>query len=127
MKPTVLILTLFCLTTLLFACSQEEPAPPAATKAPAIQAAQQVSQVAKINIGQKIYASYCGSCHNTGLMGAPTLGDKGAWASRINKGTGKLVENSINGIGSMPPKGGHAKLDKLQIKAAVEYMVKQSQ
>ena len=80
--------------------------------------------------GKAVYDASCITCHKTGLMGAPKLGDKAAWAPRIAQGEAMLVSHSIKGFtgkkGMMPAKGGNAKLTDLQVGNAVAYMVKQS-
>lgn len=76
--------------------------------------------------GEEIYRQSCSSCHDTGVAGAPKTGDAEAWNSRIAKGEDMLVQNAINGIGSMPPKGGNSSLSDDQVRAAVNYMVEQS-
>jgi len=78
--------------------------------------------------GKATYDASCVTCHKTGLMGAPKLGDKAAWAPRIKKGNAVLVSNATKGfkgaVGMMPPKGGNAKLTDVQIADAVAYMIK---
>ncbi len=80
--------------------------------------------------GKVVYDASCTTCHKTGLMGAPKLGDKAAWAPRIAQGEAMLVSKSIKGFtgkkGMMPPKGGNAKLTALQVGNATAYMVQQS-
>jgi cytochrome c5 len=70
--------------------------------------------------GKAVYDKSCGGCHNNM---APKVGDKAAWAPRIQKGTDALVASAVKGIGAMPAKGGAASLSNDDIKAAVEYMV----
>lgn len=81
--------------------------------------------------GQAVYDQACMACHNQGVAGAPKLGDVEAWADRIEKGKETLYENSIDGFqgdtGMMPPKGGFANLSDEEVKAAVDYMVEESQ
>ena len=117
-----LSLALAC-ATLLSACSKEEKSTVTASKPPAIQAAQQAAAVADLNNGQKVYASSCAACHDTGLMGAPKIGDEKAWAGHQEHGMEHMVSNAISGIGKMPPKGGNMKLTDAEVRAAVEYMV----
>lgn len=78
--------------------------------------------------GKATYDATCKTCHATGLMGAPKLGDKAAWAPRIKKGNAVLVSNAIKGfkgaVGMMPPKGGNAKLTDVQVTDAVAYLIK---
>ena len=57
---------------------------------------------------------------------APKLGDKAAWAPRIGQGMETLYASSINGKGAMPPKGGRVDLSDADIRAAVAYMVSES-
>lgn len=77
--------------------------------------------------GEATYKSICFSCHNTGLAGSPKLGDAAAWKPRIAKGTEVLYQSAIEGMGTMPPKGGLPTLTDAEVKAAVDYMVDQVQ
>lgn len=77
--------------------------------------------------GQETYETACQVCHAAGVAGAPKLDDKAAWKDRIAKGIDTLYEHSINGFNAMPPKGGNASLSDDDVKAAVDYMVSQSQ
>ncbi len=74
--------------------------------------------------GKDVYAKNCGVCH--GSL-PPKLGDKKAWAPRIQKGTDALVASVVKGLGAMPPKGGKPALSDADIRAAVEYMVSRAQ
>jgi len=80
--------------------------------------------------GKKIYNGMCVACHGAGVAGAPRVGDKGAWAKRIDQGASTLYANAINGVqgssGVMPAKGGNPALSDDEIKAVVDYMVAQS-
>ena len=78
-------------------------------------------------VGQKIYMKSCLACHAAGVAGAPKLGDKAAWAPRIATGMDALVTSSIKGKNVMPPRGTCASCSDDELKAAVEYMVSQSQ
>lgn len=73
--------------------------------------------------GKKVYAKYCAACHTSGSAGAPMLGDASAWDPLIKLGVEKLYINAINGINSMPPRGGCPTCSDNQIKAAVDYLV----
>lgn len=96
------------------------PAPAAA--APAAAPAPAPVQTAAVD-GKKIYDATCGVCHNSGVAGAPKLGDKAGWSARVAAGMDTLVAHSINGIRAMPPRGGNPKLSDAEVRAAVEYMV----
>ena len=75
--------------------------------------------------GKMIYEGVCQTCHASGLVGAPKLGDKGAWAARIGKGKDALYNSAINGLNAMPAKGG-ADISDEEVQNAVNYMVEQS-
>ncbi|MGD9000111.1 MAG: c-type cytochrome [Granulosicoccaceae bacterium] len=99
-----------------------EPAPAPEAAAPAVQSTA---------MGKKVYDSICVACHAAGVAGAPKVGDKAAWAARIEQGVDTLYAHSINGFqgksGVMPPKGGNMSLSDDEVKAAVDHMVAQSQ
>ncbi|WP_336367456.1 c-type cytochrome [Marinobacter sp. C2H3] len=77
--------------------------------------------------GEAVYTSVCSACHGAGIAGAPKMGDKAAWAPRIEQGLETLIQHAINGIRGMPPKGGCANCPDEEIGNAVTYMVDQSQ
>ena len=77
--------------------------------------------------GQKIYQTSCQACHASGAAGAPKTGDKEAWAPRIATGVDAMLAIAIKGKGAMPPKGACASCSDADLKAAIEYMVSQSQ
>ncbi|MGD8743697.1 MAG: c-type cytochrome [Granulosicoccaceae bacterium] len=121
------------------AAPMEETAAPEATMpevapmepAPSTEAAMPAPAAADTAQGKKVYDGLCFSCHTAGIAGAPKLGDKAAWAARIDQGMDTLYAHSINGFqgksGVMPPKGGNMSLSDDEVKAAVDYMVAQSQ
>ena len=77
--------------------------------------------------GRSVYQASCAACHATGAAGAPKLGDIATWAPRIASGTASLNTSALKGKGAMPAKGGNATLADADVKAAVEFMVAQSQ
>ena len=109
-----------------------EPAAEAA--APAAEesaAAEETTTAAADGRGKEVYDAACFVCHTPGAAGAPKNGDVAAWAPRIEKGNETLYHNAINGYmgsnGMMPPKGGRPDFSDDDVKAAVDYMVSQSQ
>ena len=104
----------------------------------AMQAAQEAaskaaaSQVAYggTTDGKTIFGSLCHSCHETGVAGAPKVGDKAEWATRMAAGLDTLDKHALEGYtgkaGVMPAKGGNPALTEEQVKAAVAWMVDQS-
>ncbi|OWW21292.1 c(7)-type cytochrome triheme domain-containing protein [Noviherbaspirillum denitrificans] len=77
--------------------------------------------------GKAIYDAGCVACHSTGAAGAPKLGDAAAWAPRVKTGAPSLYNSAIKGKGAMPPKGGNASLSEADVRAAVNYMISQSE
>lgn len=79
--------------------------------------------------GAQIFSQTCAACHMAGIAGAPKVGDKAQWQSRIAKGVDTLYGSALNGVQGqqavMPAKGGNASLSELEVKAAVDYMVAQ--
>ena len=92
-------------------------APAAAPAAPAADGGQS---------GEQVYNSACVACHSTGVAGAPKVGDKAAWESRLAQGMDALVGSAVKGKGAMPPKGGNMSLADGDIKGAVQYMLEKT-
>lgn len=72
---------------------------------------------------EQVYNTSCTACHGSGVMGAPKMGDAGAWGPRVAQGLDVLVKHAISGVNAMPPKGGCMACSDDEIKSAVEYMV----
>ncbi len=89
----------------------------------------EVEQVREVMTGPQVYNAICGSCHGSGLAGAPMTGDSAAWSARVDQGMETLSGNAINGYqgdaGYMPAKGGRMDLSDEEVIAAVQYMVDQ--
>jgi cytochrome c5 len=118
MKPRLIFvgLTLMLLPSLRCVTASGANAPtPTPTPAPAPAASLPVS-------GKQAYLQGCASCHVAGLDGAPKIGDHAAWGLRIAQGRAMLYRHTINGKGTMPPRGGTQWPDAT-IRAAVDYMV----
>jgi cytochrome c5 len=101
---------------------------PQAGQDAAVQALPQIAQAEEPpDKGKTVYDTACVVCHQTGVGGAPKIGDKAAWADRIKQGEGTLADHAIKGFqgktGMMPPKGGRTDLSDEDVKAAVSYMV----
>lgn len=141
MKKSVWFVGLLAALLILPACEKKEDAPatpqqqvqPAQPMAAPVQPAPAADAPVKdeMAVGEKVYNETCKTCHDAGIAGAPKLGDQDAWADRIAQGMDVLNKNSIEGFtgktGVMAPKGGNASLTDEEVKAAVVYMVEQSQ
>lgn len=80
--------------------------------------------------GKEIYLKNCAGCHDRGVAGAPSIGDKNAWAPRLARGEKALIMNSIQGYtgkaGIMPARGGNSSLSDEQVRAATLYLLNNS-
>ncbi len=96
--------------------------------APTQQAAAPAQKGAKAAAvdGKGIYDKVCVACHAVSVAGSPKLGDKAAWAPRIQTGTAAMMQSVVKGKGVMPPKAGNPSLTDAEIRAAIEFMVSQS-
>jgi len=82
--------------------------------------------------GRTIWLANCQPCHGAGLAGAPLLGNRDAWAPRIQQGLDVLFSHALKGFAGrtgteMPARGGNPQLDDAAVQAAVRYMVQASQ
>lgn len=96
---------------------------------PAMASAGGDSGAAAAVDGEATYNNACMACHMTGAGGAPVVGETDAWAPRIAKGMDALYNSGLNGVTGtgMLAKGGRADLSDEAVKAAVDYMVENSQ
>ena len=83
--------------------------------------------VQAFDAGVSVYNSKCIICHGSGVVGAPKIGDKEAWAPRIATGMNAMLANVIKGKNAMPPKGTCTECSESDLVSAIEYMVSQSQ
>ena len=131
------ILVLIASFTLLCGCGGKNKEIAASTPATAPLSAQQPPQndakpqpvsVASPDpaTGEKVYKSTCSICHKSGLNGAPRLGSKKDWESRLAQGSEVLYGHALNGFrgsrGSMPSRGSNPRLSEIEVRAAVDYM-----
>ncbi len=79
--------------------------------------------------GKQVYAYRCGACHAKTTQGAPMPGDDIEWGMRAKKGMDVLMEHVSNGYkqGLMPARGGCRNCTDAELRAAVVYMLKESQ
>jgi cytochrome c5 len=73
--------------------------------------------------GEEIVRALCANCHETGVNGAPKIGDRADWIPRLRQGFDNVVRSAIHGHGGMPPRGGQANLSDAEVRNAVAYMV----
>ena len=73
--------------------------------------------------GGDVVQMYCAKCHQTGLGGAPKIGDRPAWIPRLRQGFEFVVRSAIKGHGSMPSRGGVADTTDSELRAAITYLI----
>jgi len=76
--------------------------------------------------GEEVVKAVCSMCHAAGLMNAPKIGDKGQWQPRIAQGYETLIKHAIDGIRSMPARGGNPSLTDGEVASAVAHMANAS-
>ncbi|ULJ65741.1 c-type cytochrome [Wielerella bovis] len=78
--------------------------------------------------GKEVYDTTCYVCHaaTSVIPNTPRITKNDEWAPRIQKGKATLLENAMKGFNAMPAKGGNPNLTEADMKAAIDYMVKQS-
>lgn len=86
----------------------------------------------RLKEGWTVFNRTCTVCHWPGVGGAPRIGDNNAWKARIDSGRTALYRHAINGwTGSsgkrMPARGGNWNLTDDQVRAAVDYIIHNSQ
>ena len=74
--------------------------------------------------GEEAYEQQCAGCHETGMLGAPVVGDKESWEERSKLWQAVIMSHARNGYFDMPAKGGRPDLPDETIDAAVEHMLK---
>ena len=77
--------------------------------------------------GEQVVKMQCAKCHETGVDGAPKIGDTQAWIPRLKNGLDATVVSAANGHGAMPARGGMVSLSDAELRAAISYMFKQAQ
>ena len=99
-------------------CSERPADGPAAVRADDAPASLQSPPA-----GQATYEIACASCHDTGVAGAPRIGDDQAWSNRSPLWTAVLEKHAEDGYLDMPAMGGAEGLSERAVQDAVEYML----
>jgi thiosulfate dehydrogenase len=73
--------------------------------------------------GENVYNGNCKNCHATGTLGAPLLGSKSAWETRLKQGNQVLLQHVLDGFNAMPAKGGNPQLQESDIRDALVFML----
>lgn len=98
---------------------------------------ERIKPVAEVNLsavgaarvektGEQVVQEICAACHASGALGAPKIGDKGAWGPRLSQGYDTLLKHALEGIRSMPARGGNPDLSDTEVAGALVHMANQS-
>lgn len=79
--------------------------------------------MAKERSGKQIVEMQCHKCHETGVGGAPKIGDRQAWIPRVSQGLDNVTRSAVRGHGGMPARGGMASISDAEMRSAVAYML----
>lgn len=72
--------------------------------------------------GRLVYRAACSRCHDSGVDGAPVIGDSDAWAARSLNWHTVLEQHADEGFLSMPARGDALQLFRDDVAAAVAFM-----
>ncbi|MGZ9075611.1 MAG: c-type cytochrome [Burkholderiaceae bacterium] len=72
--------------------------------------------------GKEVVEAVCTECHATGVKGAPRIGERADWSTRLSQGLPNAVNAAIRGHGGMPARGGKAELTDNEVRSAIIYM-----
>ncbi len=96
----------------------------AQTTPPAKSPAAAPAPASALKSGEAVYKETCATCHATGLLKAPKLGDKKDWATLIKEPQAVLTADGWVGVRDMPAKGGKPDLALEEFSRAVAYMAR---
>lgn len=132
---TILAFTLvISLLAYFFGKPAEAPATTVAAKAEVAKVDESLKPVAEVEVaaastgphvnksGEEVVKAVCSMCHAAGLMQAPIIGNKEQWAPRIAEGYETLVKHAIEGVRTMPARGGNSELTDVEVANAVVHM-----
>jgi cytochrome c5 len=77
----------------------------------------------RLMLGRQTYEIACASCHDSGKLDAPLIGNTKDWSGRSELWGAVLVEHAKTGYLEMPGKGGREELSEDAVEAATEYML----
>lgn len=75
---------------------------------------------------KSVYTKTCSFCHDDGLLGAPIIGDKKAWAEILTNGRNSMYEEVLDGTGHMPARRNRRGYSDEDLKRAVDYLINNS-
>ena len=76
--------------------------------------------------GENTFKQVCTSCHGTGILNSPKIGDKAKWAPLSAEGQVVITAHGYVGVRQMPAKGGNPNLSIEGFSDALVYMVNRS-
>ncbi len=98
-RQRALVLMMLAAVALTGAGCGKPDAPPATPSAADLERRPADARLAAL------YERSCATCHARVGAGAPLAGDQAAWAPRLAKGKGALLQSAQQGLNAMPPMG----------------------
>ena len=80
------------------------------------------SSIGSPDDGGLVYRERCAVCHDSGVDGAPVLGDTTSWAERAQQPEFILKQHLLQGYFLMPARAGDPDLSREELEAAIRYM-----
>jgi cytochrome c5 len=117
LRTNAIVISLLCLV----ACDSD-PSGPGQRSAGSPADLQAIIEQPDLS-GGEVYAEFCASCHDSGLLGAPVTGKPADWENRSQLWQAVLTEHAKAGYLEMPARGGAGELSELSVSQAVEYML----
>lgn len=88
-----------------------------------LASAQAISLQADTRDANALFDAHCFSCHGTGWQAAPVIGDSFAWEERRAKGMDVLLQNTLQGLNAMPPKGSCSDCTEDELLAIIQLLI----
>jgi len=76
--------------------------------------------------GQEVVKHFCATCHAAHpliSLGAPRMGYKGDWVSRLKQGKAVLFQHTAEGFHAMPARGGCFECSDEQLERAIDALI----
>lgn len=110
---------------MVFALSACRSDPPPSVEAAPASEPQSIAMTTSMT-GEQAYEQQCAGCHETGINGAPVVGDTAYWEHRSRLWQAVIMDHAKTGYLDMPARGGRSDLSDETIELAVEYMLEKT-
>jgi cytochrome c5 len=116
MQRPLQVLGLAALAIVLTGCAADAPRTAPATTTAAMAPAAPDARVTTL------WSASCALCHVDGNGGAPRVGHADEWRPRLAKGSGVLLQHTLEGFNDMPPLGYCMACERADFEALIRFM-----